>query len=273
LSNISIISGFLFCISSNIHYDIIEDWVVPSDLGAQTLTYGGDAASCTAQEKTRVTAENTASQINITVNQISANSITVSWSGIPEDEDWNAALSKSTVSSGRIAASVGGIIATIKGGNAAVPSAHTSYSLYVTPISGAIHLPVPEDRNRASLVLPFVSSSGTQKIDLLDPGISLWLSILITNLCLSHSTDTLYRVSLTSDDTKRKSPPPTKSAEDNNRPLFTWSSSILRHSKSHLESKSDGTKAIANSDDIALEKAIMVSTIGRSMTAHTFTME
>lgn len=179
--------------------------------------------------------------INLVVNQISANSITVTWSGIPEDDDWNAAVTKASAASGRIAASVGGILASIKGTSNA-PADHTSYSLYVTPISGAMqqNMPLQGDGNKPTLVVPFVSSSGSQKIELLDP-------------------DTLYRVSLTSDDTKRKSPPLSGKPADEAKPLFGWSSSILRQSKSTVDAKA---AMLVEEDGVLAEKSIMASTLG-----------
>ena len=166
--------------SSNVHFDIIEDWNVPSDNTPRGLTYTGEPRHSADIVRSQSSASaldgdnedfSPVSCVTMTVTQISATSITVSWSGIPKDEDWNALMSKASAPSGsaRIAASMGGIMATIKGSSTA-PAGHTSYSLYVTPVSGAARSHCQEERNNSLLVCPFVGCSGMQKIDFLSPG-------------------------------------------------------------------------------------------------------
>jgi hypothetical protein len=151
--------------NANLHMEIIEDWVsVKSVLTGTTTPTSSGKLSDHENEKSHKTS------LNIT--QISPNSITVAWSGIPESDEFVPPSGpKSTSSQRRIAASVGGLLASIKG--SAPLSPHTSYSLYITPLSGSQQTLPLEQRSRTLLVLPYVSTTGSQKIDLLDPGESM----------------------------------------------------------------------------------------------------
>ncbi len=80
-------------------------------------------------------------QSQLQVLQLSPNSITVSWNKVPTDD-----------------------------GSTENSTKHTSYSLHVTPLSGLQHLVNIDRATRMVLVLPFVSVSGTHRIDLLDSG-------------------------------------------------------------------------------------------------------
>jgi hypothetical protein len=141
----------------------------------------------------------------ISVTHVTSTSLVVSWANIPEDEDWNSAVQRAAVAASSsapanvpvvaganttstgisLSASVGGLLASIKGTLSNSQPNHTSYSLYITPIYRTLSLScsgiaLPEQstdikalRNAAepSLVMPFVTPSGSHKIDLLDPGI------------------------------------------------------------------------------------------------------
>lgn len=152
--------------SSCIHSEIIEDWKWIKTTFSRTTTPSGKSIRHEGENHSDVEKP----QPTFIVTQISSNSITISWSGLPESDDWNNQHSKSsTTSHGRIAASVGGLLASIKG---STPQAlHTSYSLYITPLSGSQQTLPLEQRSRSLLVLPYVSPRGSQKIDLLDPGL------------------------------------------------------------------------------------------------------
>lgn len=78
--------------------------------------------------------------------------------------------------------------------------------------------------------------------------------------------DTLYRISLSSDESKGKANASSHSHPDDAKPLFGWSSSILRHSKSSTDVKGDVLKSSPVEESHLTEKAIMVSTLGTSHT-------
>jgi hypothetical protein len=188
--------------SFHIHQEIIEDWrwmkssmtgtTTPSSYSSSSigkLTRHEGEREMEMEEKGRMS-----NKATLIVTQISSNSVTVSWSGIPESDEWSPTILKATTSSsssqGRIAASVGGLLASIKGSTS--QSTHTSYSLYITPLSGSQQTVSIDQQSRSLLVLPYVCTNGTQKIDLLDPGLSslplvcsalLWFSLTVRWSC------------------------------------------------------------------------------------------
>jgi hypothetical protein len=151
--------------NANLHLEIVEDWVWTKSQRTGTTTPNSTSGKILRHEDHENEKINKTSLI---ITQISPTSVTVSWSGVPESDEWIPSGPKVTSPQGRIAASVGGLIASIKG--AAAHSPHTSYSLYVTPLSGSQQTLPSDQRSRSLLVLPYVCATGSQKIDLLDPG-------------------------------------------------------------------------------------------------------
>lgn len=223
--------------SSIVHLDIIEDW----NIMKSPLLIGCSITSLSSSSSTSNTHDIEKAQPSLVVTQISSNSITVSWSGLPDGDDWGTTTksSSSSLSQNRIAASVGGLLASIKGSS--IPqSIHTSYSLYITPMSGAQQTLPLEHRSRSLLVLPYVCPSGTQKIDLLDPGnifLSIYCLFLVYFLFISLIKlllDTLYKISLLSDDERKSTNSDERISEEKKSP-FGWSLRSGDRSKSITE--------------------------------------
>jgi hypothetical protein len=138
----------------------------------------------------------------LSVAHVTATSLVITWANVPEDEDWNSAVQRaavaasasstatgapsapipqSTNSSGlSLSASVGGLLASIKGTVSYSQPNHTSFSLYITPIyrtfgdstgsSQTSQAKSAPQEGETSLVMPFITPHGTHKVDSLDPG-------------------------------------------------------------------------------------------------------
>lgn len=146
----------------------------------------------------------------LTVTDITATSLLITWAHIPEDEDWNSAVQRASgVTTGAggektpsgggssgtgsgISLSVGGLLASIKGTLSYSQPNHTSFSLYITPIyrtvepmtgghganSGQDKAKLGTQEAETTLIMPFVTPNGSHKVDLLDPGESSWLLVV-----------------------------------------------------------------------------------------------
>jgi hypothetical protein len=192
------------CVTSKLvlHEDIVNDWRTAHLVHATNTTAANNDSSI---KKTNPSAENTAGVVSeaplptLTVSHLTATSLLITWANIPEDEDWNSAVQRAAASGsnsssssgptpgggGGLSASVGGLLASIKGTLSFSQPNHTSFSLYITPIYRTFeqapggqevtsqqpaHSRAGTQEAETTLVMPFVTPHGSHKVDLLDPG-------------------------------------------------------------------------------------------------------
>ena len=191
--------------SGALHEDIVNFWRTAIAVqNAMRLNSANDVLSEVSSTKaTLPDHSSTASSLpTLSIVNVTSTSLHVSWTNVPEDEDWNSAVQRatgqvaSTTSGGNLppnqntaptgsalSLSVGGLLASIKGTLSSSQPNHTSFSLYITPVSRAYakDYSTRDDNSNsepskgsteaeAALVMPFVTPHGSHKIDLLDPG-------------------------------------------------------------------------------------------------------
>ena len=202
--------------TSLLHEDVVNDWRTAHALHLAASVVPSLDMSGKSADPSSILGRVEAPYPSLTVAHVTSSALLITWANIPEDEDWNSAVQRasaastsgpscsvspgsgnggapaSSSSSGggsgiSLSASVGGLLASIKGTLSYSQPNHTSFSLYITPIyrtveqgsgaQGSAHNPLSQPKSKSccheaetTLVMPFVTPHGSHKVDLLDPG-------------------------------------------------------------------------------------------------------